>query len=133
MVKCAKALVLNAGGSDSFGKDAEAAMALSLGKPVIIFADQDSRWHIFKDVHPLSRLINFENGVATGSFVADSPEKVIELLRRIFNNDVEYILEQPKSQFLVLKDKYTRSSIRLQTGNGLLRETFWNHYHSDVR
>ena len=38
MVKCAKALILNAASRDSFGKDAEAAMALSLGKPVIIFA-----------------------------------------------------------------------------------------------
>ena len=133
MVKCAKVLVLNAGGSDSFGKDAEAAMALTLGKPVIIYADQVSRGHIFRDVHPLSRLINFENGVAIGSFVADSQGKVIELLHRIFNNDVEYILEQPRPQFLVLKDKCTGSDIRLQTSNGLLRETFWNHYHSDVR
>ena len=133
MVKCAKVLVLNAGGADSFGKDAEAAMALTLGKPVIIYANQGSRGRIFKDVHPLSRLINFENGVAIGSFVADSQEKVIELLRRIFNNDVEYILEQPRSQFLVLKDKCTGSEIRLQTGNGLIRETFWNHYYSDVR
>ena len=133
MVKCAKVLVLNAGRSDSFGKDAETAMALTLGKPVIIYADQVSRGHIFKDVHPLSRLINFENGVAIGSFVADSQGKVIELLRRIFNNDVEYILEQPRPQFLVLKDKCTESEVRLQTSNELLRETFWNHYHSDVR
>ena len=133
MVKCAKVLVLNAGGSDSFGKDAEAAMALSLGKPVIIYAEQGSREHIFKDVHPLSRLINFDNGVAIGSFVADSQSKVIELLCRLFNNDVEYILEQPRPQFLVLKDKCTGSEVRLQTSNELLRETFWNHYHSDVR
>jgi hypothetical protein len=35
MVKCAKALVYHAGTSDSFGKAAEAAMALSLGRPVI--------------------------------------------------------------------------------------------------
>ena len=43
MVKCAKALILNAGSRDSYGKDAEAAMALSLGKPVIIFASEDFR------------------------------------------------------------------------------------------
>ena len=39
MVKCAKILVYNAGTSDSFGKDVEAAMALSLGKPVVFFCD----------------------------------------------------------------------------------------------
>jgi hypothetical protein len=34
MVKCAKLLVSCAGDKESYGKDAEAAMALSLGKPV---------------------------------------------------------------------------------------------------
>ena len=60
MVKCAKVLLLNAGSRDSYGKDAEAAMALSLGKPVIIFADEEFRSNFFRDVHPLSRLINFD-------------------------------------------------------------------------
>ena len=40
MVKCAKLLVYVAGERDSYGKDAEAAMALSQGKPVIFFATQ---------------------------------------------------------------------------------------------
>ena len=55
MVKCAKVLVYCAGQSDSYGKDAEAAMALSLGKPVIFYCDEERRRRFYRDVHPLSR------------------------------------------------------------------------------
>ena len=133
MVERAKVLVLQAGSGDSYGKDAEAAMALSLGKPVIIHADTERRRRLFTDIHPLSRLINFETGVAIGAMVADSPKQVIELLRRIFNNDLEYKLEQLHPKYLVLKEKTTCSVVRLQTSDDLIRETFWNHYHNDIR
>ena len=105
MVKCAKALILNAGSRDSYGKDAEAAMALSLGKPVIIFANEEFRSDFFRDVHPLSRLINFESGVAVGAMVATSTAQVTELLHRTFTNRLEYELVQPRPQYLVLKEK----------------------------
>ena len=133
MVKCAKVLVLHAGGSDSYGKDAEVAMALSLGKPVIIYSDDPSRISLFRDVHPLSRLINFETGVATGAMIATSHGMVVNLLRRIFSNEMEYELEQQHPNYLVLKEELTGSVVRLQTSDDLLRETFWNHYHHDAR
>ncbi len=133
MVKRAKALVLHAGSRDSYGKDAEAAMALSLGKPVIIHADEEYRSRFFRDVHPLSRLINFQTGVAIGAMVATSPDEVIKLLERIFENSVEYELQQAHPKYLVLKEKITGSVVRLQTSDDLIRETFWNHYHSDFR
>ena len=133
MVKCAKALILNAGSRDSYGKDAEAAMALSLGKPVIIYADEDFRSSFFRDVHLLSRLINFETGVAVGAMVATSTDQVIELLHRIFTNTLEYELVQSRSNYRVLKEKITQSVVRLQTSDLLLRETFWNHYHNRIK
>ena len=133
MVKCAKALILNAGTRDSYGKDAEAAMALSLGKPVIIFANEDFRSSFFRDVHPLSRLINFENGVAVGAMVATSTDQVVELLRRIFTNTLDYEIVQLRPKYLVLKEKCTQSVVRLQTSDLLLRETFWNHYHNRIK
>ena len=133
MIKCAKALILNAGSRDSYGKDAEAAMALSMGKPVIIYADDDFRSSFFRDVHPLSRLINFETGVAVGAMVATSTNQVIELLHRIFTNTLEYELVQPRPKYLVLKEKCTESVVRLQTSDLLLRETFWNHYHNRIK
>ena len=133
MVKCAKALILNAGSRDSYGKDAEAAMALSLGKPVIIFADEEFRSSFFRDVHPLSRLINFDTGVAIGAMVATSTDQVTDLLHRIFTNTLEYELVQPRPKYLELKEKCTQSVVRLQTSDVLLRETFWNHYHDRIR
>jgi hypothetical protein len=130
MVKCAKVLVYCAGEKESYGKDAEAAMALSLGKPVIFMCDHKQRSRFYKEIHPLSRLIHFDTGVAVGAIVTDSPEKVSELLYRIFENKMEYVLDHQKNGCLRLKEKLTESIVRIQTNDILLSETFWNHYHS---
>jgi hypothetical protein len=131
MVKSAKVLVYCAGKKDSFGKDAEAAMALSLGKPVIFYCDEAERQRFFSEIHPLSRLIEFETGVAVGAMVTSSQEEVITLLARIFENKMQYELVQ-KPVGLRLVEKLTGSTVRLQTKNSLLRETFWNYYHKKV-
>ncbi len=131
MVKCAEVLVYCAGEKESYGKDAEAAMALSLGKPVIFYCDHGQRSRFYRDVHPLSRLIEFETGVAVGAMVTDRPEEVSRLLHRIFENRMEYYLEQSKPGFLRLKEKITDSVVRLQTNDQLLTEAFWNHYHKE--
>ena len=131
MVKCAKVLVYHAGEKESFGKDAEAAMALSLGKPVIFHCDEEERQRFYREVHPLSRLIEFQTGVAVGVMVTDEVGMVSELLSRIFNNDMEYTLEQPRPGYLCLSEKLTGCTVRLQTSNELLRETFWNNYQHD--
>jgi hypothetical protein len=130
MVKCAKVLVYNAGTSDSFGKDVEAAMALSLGKPVIFFCDVDTRRKIYRDVHPLTRLIDFESGVAVGAIVTENRLHVIELVSRIFRNEMELDLSKKKGNYFLLTERLTGSTIRLQTDDLLLRETFWNYYHT---
>jgi hypothetical protein len=132
MVKCAKVLVYCAGQKDSFGKDAEAAMALSLGKPVIFFCDEEKRKRMFADIHPLSRLIHFETGVAVGALVTTSEKQAAELLARIFENKMEYELHQHQNG-LRLCEKLTNSVVRLQTKNPLLRETFWNYYRPDIK
>jgi hypothetical protein len=131
MVKSAKVLIYVAGKRDSFGKDAEAAMALSLGKPVIFFCDENQRSRFFAEVHPLSRLIEFETGVAVGAMVTCKEVDVVELLSRIFENKMQYRLEQANSG-LKMREQLTGSVIRLQTKNALLRETFWNYYHRKV-
>lgn len=133
MVKCAKVLVYCAGEKESYGKDAEAAMALSLGKPVIFYCDQGQRHRFYRDVHPLSRLIEFETGVAVGAMVTDRTDEVSRLLHRIFENRMEYYLEQSKPGFLRLKEKLTDSVVRLQTNDQLLAEAFWNHYHKEQK
>jgi hypothetical protein len=133
MVKCAKALVMHAGAHDSFGKDAEAAMALSLGKPVIIYCNEEGRKKFFKEVHPLSRLIHFDSGVAVGAIVTSNERDVSELLYRILTNKMQYFLEQREPGYLLLKEKLTNCIVRLQTNDKYLRETFWNYYHHKPR
>lgn len=129
MVKCAKVLIYTAGDRDSYGKDAEAAMALSLGKPVVFYCDEESKRNFFREVHPLSRLIDFKTGVAVGAMATSSVDDVAVLLGRIFENKMEYQLEQPRPGYLRLKEKLTGSTVRLQTDDKLLRETFWNCYN----
>ena len=130
MVKCAKALVYCAGERESYGKDAEAAMALSLGKPVIFYCNQERRRRFYRDVHPLSRLIEFETGVAVGAMVTDSLSDVSDLLSRMFENKMEYRLEHSKPGHLRLLENTTGSVVRLQSSDRMLTETFWNHYHN---
>ena len=132
-VKCAKILLYYAGDRDSYGKDAEAAMALSLGKPVIFYCDQEQRRRFYRDVHPLSRLIEFETGIAVGAMVTDNLGDVCKLISRTLENQMEYYLHQPRPGFLQLKEKLTNSVVRLQTNDQLLTEAFWNHYHRDQR
>ena len=91
MVKCTKVLIYNAGDKESYGKDAEAAMALSLGKPVIFFCNSADRESFYKDVHPLSRLVEFKSGVAVGAIVTDSVADVIETLDRLLTNAMQYL------------------------------------------
>ena len=132
MVKCAKVLVYCAGDRESYGKDAEAAMALSLGKPVIFYCDEEGRSRFYREVHPLSRLIEFDTGVAVGAMVTDDLEKLKTLLSRLFENNMRYRLEEHPTRkgYLMLKEQITDSVVRLQTNHRMLSETFWNHYHN---
>uniref|UniRef100_Q07TU6 Uncharacterized protein n=1 Tax=Rhodopseudomonas palustris (strain BisA53) TaxID=316055 RepID=Q07TU6_RHOP5 len=128
MVKCAKILIYVAGERDSYGKDAEAAMALSQGKPVIFFCDATMRSKFYREIHPLSRLIEFSTGIPVGAIVTDKIEDVIDIVDRVLTNDMEYKLEQGKPGHFQLKESLTNSIVRLQTADLLLREAFWNYY-----
>jgi len=130
MVKCARVLIYCAGATESYGKDAEAAMALSLGKHVIFYCSKEGKARFYKDVHPLSRLINFETGVAVGALVTDNVDSIPLLLQRIYENSMQYELQQPKLGYLQLKERHTDSIVRLQTNDRMLSEAFWNYYGS---
>ncbi|MFX1502326.1 MAG: hypothetical protein ACFFDH_15305 [Promethearchaeota archaeon] len=131
MVRCTKVLIYCSGKGESYGKDAEAAMALSLGKPVIFFCEAEERQKFYNEVHPLTRLIHFDTGVAVGAFVTSNIEDVPKILFDIFKNDLKYQLENRGSGYFRLKEKRTDSVVRVQTNNELLKETFWNYYHKD--
>ena len=129
MVRCAKALIYTAGEKESYGKDAEAAMALSSGKPVIFFCPRQDKWHFYSNVHPLTKLVDFSTGVANGAIVAKTIPEVITLLDRIFKNKMEYKIEQENGYFKLI-EKTTNSVVRIQTNHKLLTKSFWNYYYS---
>ncbi len=131
MVKSARMLIYQTGDRDSYGKDVEAAMALCLGKPTIFFCSDDQKKKFFKDVHPLSRLVNFESGVAGGLIACSSVEEVICIVHRLITNTMKYKIERktPGSNYYLLKEEKTGSIVRIQTDNELLTSVFWNSYH----
>jgi hypothetical protein len=51
-------------------------------------------------------------------------------LYRVFENKMEYRLEQSRPGYLRLRERLTDSVVRLQTNDRMLTETFWNHYHN---
>jgi hypothetical protein len=133
MVRCAKVLIYSAGVKESYGKDAEAAMALSSGKPVIFFCMDSNRADFYKKVHPLTKLIDFSTGVANGAMVTFKIPEIVELLCRIFENRMEYYFEQPKKGYFRLIEKTTTSAVRIQTNNELLTNSFWNYFDRFIK
>lgn len=131
MVKAARMLIYAAGEGDSYGKDAEAAMALCLGKPVIFYCGNNAkRSDFFRNVHPLSRLVNFDTGVACGVIICEKIEEVATILKRIFSNTMQYNLKQKKDTpgYYVLEEDITGSVVRVQTNDQYLTSAFWNYY-----
>lgn len=132
MVKASKVLIYTSGVKESYGKDAEAAMALSSGKPVIFYSTDTNKADFYKHIHPLTKLIDFNSGVANGAIVTFEINQVIEILRRLFENDMEYEIDQPKNGYFRLKDKLTNSVVRLQTNDELLAKSFWNYFERKI-
>lgn len=132
MVRCAKVLIYSAGLKESYGKDAEAAMALSSGKPVIFYCIDSDRAAFYKKVHPLTKLIDFSSGVANGAMVTFQFQEVVELLRRLVENAMEYKIEQPKKGYFRLVEVTTDSAVRVQTNDLLLSKSFWNYFERFV-
>ncbi len=108
-------------------------MALSLGKPVIILCPTtdkgEQRMKFFRDIHPLSRMIQMETGIPVGAMITNDPMVAAKLLERIFTNSMEYDLVQTTDGYLRLKERLTQSVVRLQTSDQMLRQSFLNYYH----
>ncbi len=128
MVKAARILIYSAGFKESYGKDAEAAMALSSGKPVVFYCPDISKVQFYKKVHPLTRLVDFSTGIANGAIITFDINEIVEILYRIIENKMEYFIEQPKKGYFRLLEKSTESVVRIQTNNELLTKSFWYYY-----
>lgn len=135
MVKTAKVLLYFAQHKESFGKVSECAMALSLGKPVIILCPDDMRgqelYRFYREAHPLTRLIEFETGTVNGAMITHKIDDATKLLEKIFSNNMEYDLDKKPGTdaYYLLKERLTGTTVRVVTDARLLTETFWNNWH----
>jgi hypothetical protein len=136
MVKTCKILLYFAQHKESLGKVTELAMALSLGKPVIVLCPSDAKgteiYNFYLEKHPLLRLVDFATGVVNGAMVTQNQEHIALLLERILSNKMEYDLKRkPTTEgYYLLKERLTQSTVRIVTDDQLLTETFWNNYHN---
>jgi len=135
MVKTSKVLIYFAQHKESLGKISEYAMAVSLGKQVIILCPADAHgvetFEFYRDKHPLVRLIEFKTGIVNGAIVTKNVTDVPVLLERIFSNCMEYDIElkQGTDGYYLLKERLTNSTIRVVSDDKFLTEAFWNNYH----
>jgi hypothetical protein len=135
MVKMAKILLYFAQHRESLGKVSEYAMALSLGKPVIVLCPDDTKgeelYQFYRGSHPLMRLVEFGTGTVNGAMVTQKVADVVTLMERIFGNAMEYDLSRkPDTEaYYLLKERVTGSTVRVITDDKLLTETFWNNWH----
>ena len=135
MVKTAKVLLYFSQEKESLGKVSEYAMALSLGKPVIVLCPQSNKgkelYRFYREGHPLTRLVAFATGTVNGAMVTENPDTVVKLLVRIFSNSMEYDLERKAGTdaYYLLKERLTGTTVRVITDDKLLTQTFWNNWH----
>lgn len=71
----------------------------------------------FRDIHSLSRLIDVGSGVPVGAMITNSIDLVVELLYRIFANEMEYDIEHDGDGYFRLTERLTKSVVRLQTNS----------------
>jgi hypothetical protein len=135
MVKTAKVVLYFAQHKESLGKVSEYAMALTLGKPVIILCPDDTRgrelYSFYRESHPLTRLVEFKTGIVNGAMVTCKVDEVATLLDRIFTSSMEYDLHRKDGtdSYYLLRERLTQTTVRVVTDNRLLTEAFWNNWH----
>lgn len=135
VVKTAKVLLYFSQHKESLGKVSEYAMALSLGKPVIVLCPDDARgkelYRFYRDAHPLMRLVEFETGIVKGAMVTHKIDEAITLLEWIFSNNMAYDLARKEGTdaYYLLRERLTGTTVRVITDDKLLAETFWNNWH----
>lgn len=133
MVDNAKVVLYLAEERDTWGKIIEASRALHQGNPLIIYAPpigkNQRRAEFFRDIHPLTRLIDMRTGVIVGAIVTKDVNHVVELLMRIFSNKMEYTLHNIEDGGICLKEILTSSIVRMETGNEDINYILGEYYN----
>lgn len=143
LVRTAKVTIYCAQDGDTFGKDSELAATLCQGKPVIVFVPEgddsdskrkerlDGRAKVFQDFHPLGLQVGLYDGVARGVIVVRTPEQCSKVLYQILTNSLEVDLTS-EQHGLTLRERSTKSVVRVMTGWDELAHAFWNNFGMSV-
>ncbi len=94
----------------------------------------DKREVTLKSIHPLGIQVNLESGVANGVLVVRTIDDCIRLMCKIVLNDLDYAVDRDffdDEEYIYLTEEISSSVFRLQSGNSLLTNTFWNFYNLD--
>ncbi len=128
MVRAAECLLYFDQNKDTWGKITEAAMGLTLGKPVIVVCPDRDRAEFLRHSHPLSRLVFHETGMAIGTMVVETNSDARELLRRLFTNHMKYDVVAGNEGYYRLIEEVSRSAVRVQTSDSTLLSAFREYY-----
>lgn len=93
----------------------------------------DARAKTLMEDHPLGIQVNLESGVANGVLVVRDVDKCVKLLINIMLNKLTFRIEPGKDKtkkYIFLIEEISNCVFRIQTGNDLLSNTFWNFYLS---
>lgn len=91
----------------------------------------DKRASTLKESHPLGIQVHLETGVANGVLVARRTSECAELIHRILTHSLEFDIEEKDingKQYLLLRERVSKSVFRVVSGDALLTKTFWNFY-----
>lgn len=79
----------------------------------------------------LSRRSTYLTGIVNGAIITQKLDHVVALLARILSNKMEYDLnlKTGTASYYLLRERLTKSTVRVMTEDRLLSETFWNNYH----
>lgn len=143
LVRTAKVTIYCAQDGDTFGKDSELAATLCQGKPVIVYVPEgddsdlerkeklNGRAKVFQDFHPLGLQVGLYDGVARGVIVVRTPEQCSRVLFQLLTNSLEVDLTS-EQHGLTLRERSTKSVVRVMTGWGELAHAFWNNFGISV-
>lgn len=87
----------------------------------------DKRIRLLKGRHPLSMQVDLQFGVANGVLVVRTPQKCIELLKRILTNQMKFIIRREEG-YIALEEEVSGSHFRVVTKNERLTNSFWNFF-----
>ena len=95
----------------------------------------DTRAATLSEVHPLGIQVNLETGVANGVLVVRDVDTCARLVKCIITYSIDFSFDIHKEtetgtekKYIYLRERISNCIFRVQTGDDLLTNTFWNYY-----